>query len=113
MTTRKLNKMEWTAYFNHVSASLGNRQVEIEVASLPLGVQVAAKSVVLRGLTYDAKSDVLEVLTDKIDHMVSRPREIYVKEAFDGLESVEVIDDGGVKQIIKLTLPLALPKKVG
>ncbi|NQV22576.1 MAG: DUF5335 family protein [Rhodospirillales bacterium] len=113
MSTRQLNKNEWSAYFDHVSATLGNRQVEIEVASLPLGDQIAAHSVTLRGLTYDSKSDVLQVITDKVDHMVNKPKEIHVKESHDGLESFEVLDADGTKQIIQLTAPLALPKKAG
>lgn len=113
MATRQLDKTEWRAYFDHVSATLGTREVEIEVASLPLGDQIAARSVILRGLTYDPKSDILEVTTDKVDHMISKPQEIHVKETYDGVESVEVLDADGAKQIIQLTAPLALPKKAG
>lgn len=49
-----------------MSQSLGTKQMEIDVASLEIGDQVAVKQVALKGLTYDRKSDVLEVVTEAL-----------------------------------------------
>ena len=108
MATRKLAKSEWQSYFDRVSQSLGAKRVEIEVASLEIGAQIEANQVALKGLTYDPKSDVLEVVTEALDHMIQHPREIYVEESGDGLVTVEALDSDGNKQIIKLTSPLLI-----
>lgn len=63
----------------------------------------------LNGLAYDPKDDVFEVLTEDVDHLVSRPKDIYVDQEADGLRSVEVIDADDNRQLIKLRQPLALP----
>jgi hypothetical protein len=108
MATRKLAKSEWQTYFDRVSQSLGARQVTIEVAALGIGDQVEVDRLALNGLTYDPNSDVLEVVTDAVDHMIRHPTEIYVAESADRLDSVEVLEHDGTKQIIKLTSPLLL-----
>jgi hypothetical protein len=108
MATRKLAESEWQSYFDRVSRSLGAKQVEIEVGSLGIGDQVEVKQVALKGLTYDPKSDVLEVVTEALDHMIGHPAEIYVEESGDGLVTVQVLDGDGNKQIIKLTSPLLI-----
>jgi hypothetical protein len=108
MATRKWVKSEWQSYFDRVSQSLGAKQVEIEVASLGIGDQVEVNRVALNGLTYDPKSDVLEVVTEALDHMIRNPAEIYVAESSDGLITVEARDRDGNKQIIKLTSPLLI-----
>ena len=108
MATRKLAKSEWQSYFDRVSQSLGAKQVEIEVASLGIGDQIEVNQVALNGLTYDPKSDVLEVVTEALDHMIQHPSEIYVEESGDGLVTVEALDSDGNKQIIKLTSPLLI-----
>jgi len=108
MATRKLAKSEWQSYFDHVSKSLGGKQVEIEVSSLAIGDQIEANQVALKGLVFDPKSDVLEVVTENLDHMIRRPTEIYVLESDEGLAVVEVLDGDGNKQIVKLTAPLLI-----
>ena len=109
MSTRQLDKNEWESYFDRVSKELGTRQVEIEVAALSLGDQVEAEWVVLLGLTYDPRDDILEVATEAVDHLIRRPREIHVLEGPEGLESIEVVDAEGAKQIVRLRAPLRLP----
>lgn len=109
MATRKLDKTEWASYFDQVSGNLGGRQVEIEVASLKLGDQIATDWVGLNGLIYDPKEDALEVFTESLDHRIAHPREIYVTESPGGLESVAAVEENDTKQIIKLRAPLRLP----
>jgi len=108
MTTRKLEKSEWESYFDELSAALGPRQVEIQVDSLALGAQIAAEWVQLTGLSYDPRSNTLDVLTEALDHRIQAPREIYVQETDEGLASIEAVDHDGNKRIIKLKGPLLL-----
>ena len=61
-----------------------------------------------KGLAYDLKSDILEVVTEALDHMIQHPTKIYVEESVDGLVTVEALDSDGNKQIIKLMSPLLI-----
>jgi hypothetical protein len=109
MTTRKLEKKQWSAFFDHVSKMLEGKQAEIEVASLALGDQVQAEWLPLHGITYDPRDDLVEVALEGLDHMIAKPREIYVQDGNGGLASLEVIDSDGAKQIVKLRDQLTLP----
>ena len=108
MATRRLDRAEWREYFDGVSNQLGPAEVEIEIAALPLGVQVETKWATLRGLTYDPKSDVMQVFAEGVNHLIHGPQEIFVQEDDAGLESVSVLDKTETKQIITLRRPLQL-----
>ncbi len=108
MATRKLDKKEWKTFFDRVSKTLKGKQAEIEVASLRLGDQVQAEWLPLHGIAYDPKDDLMEVTLEGLDHMIAKPHEIYV-DGTVGLESVEIIDADGTKQIVKLRDELIPP----
>ncbi|MEA3026176.1 MAG: hypothetical protein QOF91_1461 [Alphaproteobacteria bacterium] len=109
MTTRKLDKKQWKPFFDGISKVLGAKQAEIEVLSLDLGDQIEAEWLPLRGLTYDPKDDVLDVELEGLDHMIPKPREIYLDDGGIGLLSLAITDAEGARQIVKLRDPLALP----
>jgi hypothetical protein len=109
MAARKLDKAEWKPFFDGISKVLGVKQAEIEVLSLKLGDQIEAEWVQLLGLVYDPKDDILDVELEGTDHMIPKPREIYVEDGGVGLASLAVVDAEGTRQIIKLRDPLALP----
>jgi hypothetical protein len=109
MATRKLDKKEWKTFFDRISKILEGKQVEIEVASLDLGDQVQAEWLPLYGIAYDPKDGLVEVILEGLDHMIAKPREIYVEDGTAGLESVEIIDAEGIKQIVKLRDELVPP----
>jgi hypothetical protein len=109
MTIRKLEKPEWRPFLDVVSQLLEAKEAEIEVASLNLGNQVLAEWLPLRGITYDPKDDIVEVLLDEVDHMIHGPREIYVDNGAGALRSIEIVDAGGAKQIVRLKDQLVLP----
>jgi Family of unknown function (DUF5335) len=109
MTTRKLDKKQWREFFDGVSRLLEGKQAEIEVASLALGDQVEAEWLPLLGIAYDPKDDLVEVALEGVDHIIPGPREIYVEDGPGVIESVEITDGEGRKQIVKLRDELALP----
>ena len=109
MPTRKLDKKEWKTFFDRVSKMLEGKLAEIEVASLRLGAQIQAEWLPLHGIAYDPKDDLMEVTLEGLDHMITKPREIYVEDGTVGLESVEIIDADGIKQIVKLRDELMPP----
>ena len=77
---RKLEKSEWSSFLNRISKGLEPTQAEIEIASLNLGDQIQANWVPLIGIVYDAKDDIVEVAVEGLDHIIHRPRELYVEE---------------------------------
>jgi uncharacterized protein DUF5335 len=109
MVTRKLEKEEWKTFFDRVSKMLEGKQAEIEIGSLRLGAQVQAEWLPLRGIAYDHKDDIMEITLDGLDHIITKPREIYVEDGTLRLESIEIIDADGIKQIVKLRNELMLP----
>jgi hypothetical protein len=109
MATRKLDKSEWRAFCDRLPKGLIGKQAEIEIASLTLGSQVQGEWLPLLGIVYDPKSDAIEIALDGLDHLVNRPRDLYVDVGPGGMLSLEVIDSGGVRQIVKLRDPLMLP----
>jgi hypothetical protein len=109
MTIQKLEKPKWRPYLDAVSKLLEAKVAEIEVASLKLGDQVQAEWLPLIGITYDPNDDIVEVALEGIDHMIPKPREIYLDIGSGILSSIEVVDADGVRQIIKLKDELLLP----
>jgi hypothetical protein len=106
---RKLEKQQWQKFFDRVSKALIGKRAEIEIGSLALGDQIAAEWLPLIGLTYDPKNDQIEVALENLDHLISRPREVYFEENPGQLSSLAIIDSEGAKQIIRLKDPLMLP----
>ena len=70
MTVQKLEKADWSSFFNHLSKTLAGSQAEIDVGSLALGGQVQANLVALFGLVYDPKDDLVEVALEGLDHLI-------------------------------------------
>jgi hypothetical protein len=111
MATEKLEKSKWQAYFDAMSKILlTGKRVEIEVAAVPLGDQVAVEWLPLVGIVYDRKDDALQVIAEgHVDHMIPHPKEIHVDVGAAGLQTVLVIDGDGARQILKFRDPLELP----
>jgi hypothetical protein len=109
MTIRRLEKPEWRPFFDTMSKILEAKVAEVEVASLDLGDQTQAEWLPLIGITYDPRDDAVEIALDGHDHMIRKPREIYLDDGAAGLTSLEIVDADGVRQIVKLKDQLMLP----
>ncbi len=110
MATTKLDKAAWQNTFDQLSKTqLAGKQVEIEVTGLSIGDQIEQDWIQLLGIAYDPRNERIEVLVDGLDHLISRPREVWVEHGPAGLVSMEVIDADDVRQIIRLRDPLMLP----
>ena len=106
MTTRKLEKSKWEAFFNSVSKGLKDAQAEIEVASLKLGDQIEANWLPLYGVVYDPKDDIFEVALKGLDHLIQKPREVYVEEEGGKLVNAEIVDGDENHQIVRFRAPI-------
>jgi hypothetical protein len=109
MATEKLDKASWHGYFDAISKALTGKRVEIEVQSLALGNQIEADWLPLLGITYEPRTDMLEIVLEGLDHMIQKPAEIYVERNVTSLSSMEIIDSNGVRQVVRLRDPLMLP----
>jgi Family of unknown function (DUF5335) len=109
MAIAKLDKNQWHTYFDVMTKELTGKQAEIEVASLDLGDQVESDWLPLLGITYDPKSDVAEIVLEGLDHLIHKPKEIYVDGDAFNLNSLDVVDNDGMHQIVRLRDPLRLP----
>ena len=106
---KQLEKSQWRTYFDRMSKALVGKRAEIEVASLKLGDQIQAEWLPLLGISYDPKDDIIEIALEGVDHLIPKPREVYVEENGLKLSSLEVIDAEGTHQIIVLKDPMMLP----
>jgi hypothetical protein len=109
MALSKLEKPKWHAYFDNMSKVLEGKRAEIEVDALAIGSQVEAEWLPLLGITYDPKNDIVQVALEGLDHMIHKPRDVFVDMTAVDLSSVEVIDNDDFRHIIKLRDPLMLP----
>jgi hypothetical protein len=100
MAIQNLDRTKWRSYFDQVSQSLRGKPVEIQIVGTHLGDQIQGEKLPLTGLTYDEKDDIFEVVTESIDHMVKKPKAVYIDIDGNQLRSIEVIDAEDNKQIV-------------
>ena len=106
---KKLEKPQWSVYFDLISKALIGKRAEIEVASLKLGDQIEAEWLPFFGSSYDPKDDVIALALEGHDHLIHKPTEIFIEGEGLELSSLEVIDADDVRHIVVLKDPLMLP----
>ena len=114
MTLRKLEKSEWKSRFDILSKTLAGNRADLEVASLEIGDQMEAEWMPFAGIVYEPREDIIEVILEgagrgNIDHIIHRPREVYIDSGETAFRSLAIIDGDGVMQIVRLRDPLMLP----
>jgi hypothetical protein len=109
MTIRRLERSEWRSFCILATRYMIGKRAEIEARSLAMGRQVTGPRVPIHSVNYDPHRDVIKILLTGIEHLIYRPREVYVDNRPGGLLSFEVIDADGAQQIIMLHEPLMLP----
>ena len=108
MASRTIPQAEWRVFFDRMADALVGKRVEVEAASLDLGNQIVAEWVPLLGVNYDTRDDLFDVALTGLNHLIRRPRDIYVHEGPKGVETVAVVSAHGMKQILHLKDPLML-----
>ncbi|MDH3635133.1 MAG: DUF5335 domain-containing protein [Gammaproteobacteria bacterium] len=109
MQTREIEKDNWQSFFDQVSRVLQGKLIQIEVDSLELGAQTELDKLSLNGLTYDKKDDAFIISTEEIEHVIHSPKQIFVADGTEGINSLQVRSADGTEQIISFVEPLALP----
>ena len=106
MTLRKLDRSEWHAYCATLSKDVVNSRSETATASLVVNHQTVAQWVPLRGIAYEPKKDLFEVLLQDLDHWVHHPQTLYVDEGKRGVTRLEIFDARGLRHTLSLSRPL-------
>lgn len=113
--TTDLARESWTRYFNDLSRELGAYEVTVEVDGLDIGAQIEAEDLMLAGLSYDHKDDIVVIGVapvggeEAVEHLVSGPQRILVESINSTVPSVIDIEDAeGHKTIVRLAPAPAL-----
>ncbi|MFT6268807.1 MAG: hypothetical protein ACJAVV_001622 [Alphaproteobacteria bacterium] len=110
MSSIKVDKNIWQYYFDQITKKVEGRRTNIEVDNLALGSQLQTKSLILAGITYDAKDDSLQIFFDELEHMIKNPEDIYADYTDGYLHNVQVKTKDTI-QVIRFLDPLALSFK--
>lgn len=109
MSVREIERSHWTKFFDSMTRALVGKRAELEVASLEIGDQVQAEWVLLHGITYDHKNNLIGVALEGLEHLILVPEKVYVDYLDGDVITIAIIDAHGTRQILKLKDPLALP----
>lgn len=107
MAVKEIEKKDWQSYFDSFYTKyLKDDQpeyAEIRVLSDESGAQPETSWLLLEGISFDPKDDVLDIRVEKLNRMIWHPRCIYVDEHENSwITSMEVIGVDGTKDIIEL-----------
>jgi hypothetical protein len=107
----------WRAYFDGLTHQLGAVEATVEIDGSDLGAQVEAESLILTGISYDDRDNVLVIslaepgsVRDHVEHMVQQPRRISV-DSTDGIlpNAIEAEDAEGQRTLVELRAVPELP----
>ena len=106
-TTKQIPQEQWQETFDHFTKRHLRddlpEAVTIEHLSPDLGDQVQVEAVRLLGISYDPRSDALEVLLPNVDRLVFHPKELWVVEEEEGfLSSVKIVRADETKEILTI-----------
>jgi hypothetical protein len=117
VTTQEIPRDAWTRYFDEFSKTMGTLEATVEVDGPDVGAQTIAERLVLTGISYDHKDDVLVIGLDApggpppedLQHMVANPTRIWVATGEDLTPTFDIDDSEGHKTLVRLETPPALP----
>jgi hypothetical protein len=114
--TNELPRDRWRIYFDDLSRGLATTQATVEIDGPDLGAQLQAEGLVLLGITYDDRDDILVIglspggPTESLEHLVSGPQRILVESSDTILPStIEVEDADGERTLVRLQAAPTLP----
>ena len=77
MAAEQIEGTRGAPFFDNLTETLVGEQAEIEGASLDLGDQTEAEWAPLIGITYNKKSDLIEIQLEDLAHLIRSPRGIF------------------------------------
>lgn len=106
MATRKLTKNEWAKFFDQYSKRVlmnhDGHYADLQLLSGLSGNVKETDWLKLQGITYDEKGDLLEILLEDLDHMITHPDQIFIDENPQGdIVSMQIVEKDGTKHILE------------
>jgi hypothetical protein len=116
ITTQEIPRDAWRAYFDTVAKVMPTVEATVEVIGRDLGDQFVGERVLLAGISYDDKDDVLVIgldtpggLPEEVEHLVSNPQRVMVAGLDDGSTVIDVEDAEGHQTIVRYAEVPKLP----
>jgi uncharacterized protein YuzE len=105
--TTKVPKDQLEAYFDaftkHFLRNESTNAADVEVLAPDLGDQFEAEGAHLTGVTYDPKSDAMEIYFESGDHRVYTPAEVWTVEDTDGfVRAIEIVHQDGAREVVRV-----------
>lgn len=111
MFITEVHPTDWSGYFERLMSELPTTWVTIEIEAAVIGHQVEARDLVLEGLNYDRRDDVLEIAAFQpgptsravVRHMIERPVRINVDSPAGILPTaIEIESQDGIRTLVRL-----------
>ena len=107
LETKKIPNDQLQTYFDkftrHFLLRESTNAVDVEVLAPDWGDQFAAEGSHLFGITYDPRANSLEFELEGGDHRVTKPREVWTAEEFDGfVKAIEIVRDDGTREVARV-----------
>jgi hypothetical protein len=117
LTTHEIPRATWRPYFDELSKHLGTVKATVEVVGPDIGDQIEAEKLVLTGMTYDDKDDIVVIGLDApgwepedLQRIVDHPVKIFVATGEPEAEAIFDIEDAGQhRTIVRFERAPALP----
>jgi hypothetical protein len=118
VTTQEIPRPAWRPYFDDLSRTLGTVEATVEVVGLDIGDQIEARRLLLTGITYDDRDDVVVIGLDApggeredLERMVDHPVRVLVAIPTAAAEEMvlDIEDAEGHRTLVRLERPPALP----
>ena len=109
MPIRRLRKTEWRSYLDRVARALLGKRAAIEIRSPQFSNEIEAEWLPVLGISYDPRKDILEIAVTGLKHMIRKPQHLVVEEDGGRLGTLEIIDQDGILQIVRLREEPILP----
>ena len=117
LITDEIPRDAWRAYFDDLSKRLATVEATVEVDGRDIGAQIAAERLVLEGITYDDRDDLLVVAfdvpggdPDAYEHLIDKPQRVFVATGDLLQTTIDVQDAEQHQTIVRLEPPPALPR---
>jgi len=102
VSIRRLKKTEWRSYLDRVARALLGKRAAIEIRAPQFGNGIQAEWLPLQGISYSPRKDILEIAVTGLKHMIRKPQHLIVEEDGGRLATLEIIDQDGISQIVRL-----------
>jgi hypothetical protein len=106
---RRLKEAEWRSYLDRIARALIGRRAAIEIRSPQFSNAIQAEWLRLQGIAYDPRKGILEIAVTGLKDMIRKPRHLVVEEDGGQFAILQIIDQDGLSQIVRLRDEAAQP----